>query len=391
MMCEGSRQRGQGRQYLVDWEGYSPEDHLGSVHLRSATRRRPLGGSDVRLWSCVQVAVNKTLLQIYPPWFWLYLVGCQQTCLLETPLWFSLLLNGKYFSEFTSVQGPLWIHKIRLQDRSSLYLPYLFTLQRYSPSGGICSHSTLACQPQSPWLAHFSSEPTHSYTSPTHADVRGVVGQNISLQFTFNSSIRNDSRIAVYKCTDKEQKISEYPNYKNVFEIYPENSSIRFHLINLSLNHTEIYWATLFKNLKSKNSEKVQLTVQEENRSTSVPPVLSTFTKTANSGTSSFFSSRVLTVIVVSPFLLLAALLSFLVICLVKAKDQTQERPQRASNPTIEETVEVSVNTAGPSLVYSVLDFSKRPPSALGVSQNDTEYATVSYLPEKKPRPHTNK
>ncbi|MED6263167.1 hypothetical protein CHARACLAT_001682 [Characodon lateralis] len=225
----------------------------------------------------------------------------------------------------------------------------------------------------------------------THADVRGVVGQNISLQFTFNSSISNDSRIGVYKCTNEEQKISEYPNYKNVFEIYPKNSSIRFHLTNLSLNHTEVYWATLFKTSTNELSKRVQLTVQVENRSTPVPPVLSTITKTTTSGSSSFFSSRVVTAFVVSPFLLLAALLSFLVICLVKAKDQTQERPQRTSNPTIEETVEVSVNTAGPSLVYSVLDFSKRPPSALGFSQNDTEYATVSYLPEKKPRPHTNK
>ncbi|MEQ2219157.1 hypothetical protein XENOCAPTIV_013375, partial [Xenoophorus captivus] len=106
------------------------------------------------------------------------------------------------------------------------------------------------------------------FYGPTHADVRGVVGQNISIQFTFNSSISSDSRIGVYKCTDKQQKISEYPNYKNVFEIYPENSSIRFHLTNLSLNHTEIYWATLFKTSTNEFSERVQLTVQVENRST---------------------------------------------------------------------------------------------------------------------------
>ncbi|KAK5620796.1 hypothetical protein CRENBAI_018440 [Crenichthys baileyi] len=59
------------------------------------------------------------------------------------------------------VQGLLWIHKIRLQDRPSLDLPCLSTLQRYLPSGGIRSHRTLVCQPQSPWLPHFSSEPTH--------------------------------------------------------------------------------------------------------------------------------------------------------------------------------------------------------------------------------------
>ncbi|MEQ2311671.1 hypothetical protein AMECASPLE_022776 [Ameca splendens] len=114
--------------------------------------------------SCDQVADNKNLFWINPLWFWIYLAGCHQTRFLEKPLWFSLNLNGKYFSEFTLVQGPLWIHKIRLLDRSSLHLPCLSTLHCYSPSGGTRSHSTLACQPQSLWLAYFFPEPTHSST-----------------------------------------------------------------------------------------------------------------------------------------------------------------------------------------------------------------------------------
>ncbi|MED6246723.1 hypothetical protein ATANTOWER_022518, partial [Ataeniobius toweri] len=90
-------------------------------------------------------------------------LGCQQTCFLENPLRFSLLPNDKY-TEFTSARVLLRIYRNRLQYRSSLHLPCLSLLQRHSPPRRTCSHSTLACQPQSPWLAHFTSEPTHSST-----------------------------------------------------------------------------------------------------------------------------------------------------------------------------------------------------------------------------------
>ncbi|XP_012737867.2 uncharacterized protein LOC105939996 [Fundulus heteroclitus] len=225
----------------------------------------------------------------------------------------------------------------------------------------------------------------------SHVRVIGIVDQNISLNFTFNTTIRNNSSIAVYKCISKQQKISEYPHCKSEIEVYPEFSSVIFHLTNLSLNNTETYWATLFRNGKTETSNKVELIVQEDNRRTSVPPVPSTFTQTTTSGSSSFLSSNVVTVIVVSPFLVLAAILPFLVICLAKPKGPTQEASQRTSNPPAQETLEVSVNSTGSSLVYSVLDFPKRPPSTVEFSPNNTEYASVSYLPEKKPRSHTNK
>uniref|UniRef100_A0A096LQ31 Immunoglobulin subtype domain-containing protein n=1 Tax=Poecilia formosa TaxID=48698 RepID=A0A096LQ31_POEFO len=229
------------------------------------------------------------------------------------------------------------------------------------------------------------------FYDPSHADVIGIVGQNISLHFKFNKTITDKSHIIVYKCPDKEIKISEYPYYKNEFKIYPEDSSIHFHITNLSLNHSETYWAILVIDLITTLSKnKVKLIVQEDNLTTTVaptvPPETSTFTKTSSNGSSSFFSSQIVTVIVVSPFLLLAALLPFLVICLPKTKDQTQEGPQRSSTPTTQETVEVSVSTTDQSLVYSVLDFPKRPSSAVELGSNETEYATVSYLPEKKLR-----
>ncbi|XP_008404977.1 uncharacterized protein LOC103463424 [Poecilia reticulata] len=230
------------------------------------------------------------------------------------------------------------------------------------------------------------------FYDPSHADVIGIVGQNISLHFKFNTTVTDKSHIAVYKCLEKEIKISEYPNYKNEFKIHPEDSSIQFHITNLSLNHSETYWAILVVDLiKTHSKNEVKLIVQEDNLTTTVPPETSTFTKTTSNGSSSFFSSQIVTVIVVSPFLLLAALLPFLVICLPKAKDQTQEGPQRSSTPTTQETVEVSISTTDQSLVYSVLDFPKRPSSAVELGSNETEYATVSYLPEKKLRPNANK
>ncbi|XP_043985797.1 uncharacterized protein LOC122838856 isoform X2 [Gambusia affinis] len=194
------------------------------------------------------------------------------------------------------------------------------------------------------------------FSDPSHAVVIGTVGQNISLHFKFNANITDESNIAVYKCLGEQRKISEYPIFKNEFKIYPEDSSIHFHITNLSLNHSETYWAILVINLSKIHSKnEVKLIVQEENLTTT------------------------------------AALLPFVVICLPKPKDQTQEGHQRSSSPTTQETVEVTVSTTDQSLVYSVLDFPKRPPSAVELGSKETEYATVSYLPEKKLRPNINK
>ncbi|MEQ2222188.1 hypothetical protein ILYODFUR_023452 [Ilyodon furcidens] len=67
------------------------------------------------------------------------------------------------------------------------------TFQCYSPSGGIHSHSTLACQPQSPWLAHFS-EPTHSSTmsrslKPTSYGILTLPKNTISINLSCLSGV----------------------------------------------------------------------------------------------------------------------------------------------------------------------------------------------------------
>lgn len=43
----------------------------------------------------------------------------------------------------------------------------------------------------------------------------------------------------------------------------------------------------------------------------------------------------------------------------------------------------MSVNVPEPSLIYSVLDFPKRASAVLEINPDDTEYAAVSYLPDK--------
>lgn len=107
------------------------------------------------------------------------------------------------------------------------------------------------------------------FTDPSHAVVIGTVGQNISLHFKFNANITDESNIAVYKCLGEQRKISEYPIFKNEFKIYPEDSSIHFHITNLSLNHSETYWAILVINLSKIHSKnEVKLIVQEENLTT---------------------------------------------------------------------------------------------------------------------------
>ena len=50
----------------------------------------------------------------------------------------------------------------------------------------------------------------------------------------------------------------------------------------------------------------------------------------------------------------------------------------------MQETVDASVNVTPVTMVYSVLDFPKRSSAVSEVNSNDTEYAAVSYLPEKR-------
>ncbi|KAG7230670.1 hypothetical protein INR49_025387 [Caranx melampygus] len=171
----------------------------------------------------------------------------------------------------------------------------------------------------------------------SHAEVTGILGSNITLYFKFNDTVlRHNSHFAVY--TTGEKKIA-YCSKENVcsggafYHIYPENMSVLYHITNLSRNHSQIYWISLFDSGPAKESNRVKLIVQEENRTST---------------------------------------------------DKHQQPQQQNSNPTLQETIEDSSGVPPPTLVYSVLDFPKRPSAVMEMNPNDTEYAAVSYLPESR-------
>ncbi|KAK9519473.1 hypothetical protein VZT92_022201 [Zoarces viviparus] len=223
------------------------------------------------------------------------------------------------------------------------------------------------------------------FNDPIPAEVTRNLGTNITFQFTFNVSAM-EHIIAVY--TTNQTKIAEYFKgniLKNNVDVHPENNSAICHITNLKLHHSGIYWASLFleTGLAVESNNKVQLIVQEENTISTVPPMQNDIT-TIDSGSTSVFSSRIVTVLVVSPVVLLAAVLPLLIWCLLRTKDKQPPPQQQRSNPTVQETVEASTNVPAPQLVYSVLDFPKRYPAVLEINPNDIVYADVSYLPEKR-------
>ncbi|XP_031715259.1 uncharacterized protein LOC116390105 [Anarrhichthys ocellatus] len=216
------------------------------------------------------------------------------------------------------------------------------------------------------------------------AEVTKNLGTNITFQFIFNvSAIKH---FAVYKTN--YTKIAEYSkgnNFKNNVNVHTEKNSVIYHITNLKLHHSGIYWASLFLDtgLAVESNNKVQLIVLEENTISTVTPMQNDIT-TTGSGSTTLISSHIVTVLVVSPVVLLAAVLPLLIWCLLRTKDKQPPPQQQSSNPTVQETVEASTNVPAPPLVYSVLDFPKRYPAVLEINPSDIVYADVSYLPEKR-------
>ncbi|XP_031163371.1 uncharacterized protein LOC116055497 [Sander lucioperca] len=221
------------------------------------------------------------------------------------------------------------------------------------------------------------------FNGTSRGEVTGILGNDTTLEFKFNISVTE--YFAVY--TTNHTKIAEYSKGKisssgGDFDVNPKNTSVFFTITNLKLNHSRIYWVSLFTDSGLIiESKKVQLIVREENRSSTVTPKPNDTTKNKDSGSPSHIG---VTVLVVSPVVLLAAALPLLIWCLVKSNDKQQPPSQQSSNPTVQETVEASYNVPAPPLVYSVLDFPKRSSAVLEINPGDTEYAAVNYLPEKR-------
>ncbi|XP_020512153.2 uncharacterized protein [Labrus bergylta] len=222
----------------------------------------------------------------------------------------------------------------------------------------------------------------------SRTNVIGILGSNITLQFTFNISITNNSHFAIYRNVppDSQKKIAEYTNGQSKsgvhFNTYPQNNYVFCHIKNLSLSHGGPYWASFFMDSKGfpTESEKVLLIVLEESNNSTGPTVQDDSLK-IDGGNSNIMTS----VLVVSPVVLLAAVLTGLIWCLVRTKDKQEASTHQNSNPTIQETVDASIPVPPSSLVYSVLDFPKRTSTVLEINSSDTEYAAVSYFTEKRP------
>lgn len=219
------------------------------------------------------------------------------------------------------------------------------------------------------------------FNDPSHAEVIGIFGSNITLQFTFNVSIKN-SDIGIY--TTGEKKIDDLKNRKSSFDIYPQNNSVFYHITNLTLNHTNTYWASLLGGIPRKSNE-VKLIVEERNISSTAPLPSTKPTVHVNESSSSFPTSNIIIIFAVLPVVLLATVLPWLICSLVRPKDkQQQQQSPQSSTPTVQESVASSSSVSAPSVIYSVLDFPKRPPTVVEINPRDTEYAAVSYLTEKR-------
>lgn len=220
------------------------------------------------------------------------------------------------------------------------------------------------------------------FNDPSHAEVIGIFGSNITLQFTFNISITENSQIGIY--TTGEKKIDDFKSGKSSFDIYPQNNSVFYHITNLTLNHTNTYWASLFGVIPIKSNE-VKLIVEERNISSTAPLPSTKPTVHVNESSSSFPTSNIIIIFAVLPVVLLATVLPWLICSLVRPKDkQQQQQSPQSSTPTVQESVASSSSVSAPSVIYSVLDFPKRPPTVVEINPRDTEYAAVSYFTEKR-------
>ncbi|XP_053287069.1 uncharacterized protein LOC128448442 [Pleuronectes platessa] len=221
------------------------------------------------------------------------------------------------------------------------------------------------------------------FSGPCQGRFNGTLGSSFTFRFRFNDAVINESsHFAVYIKDIK--KIAEHLGHKGNLGgggfNFDQNHSVLYHIEKLKQNDSGIYLATLFaRDSIPKESNKVHLCVQDGNRSVEVSPQL---INTTNSGRPGPLSLHLVPVLL-APVVLLAAALPLLIWCLVRTKEKQQQQQQN-SNSTVQETVAGSSTGPPPSLIYSVLDFAKRPPAALDTQPNDTEYAAVSYLTEKR-------
>lgn len=214
-----------------------------------------------------------------------------------------------------------------------------------------------------------------------HEQVTGFLGSSVTLRFTFNTNITNLTKIGVY--IKNEKKITDNRQCRSCLDIYPENASVLYHIANLTSDHSKLYYIGLMGSTKVIESNKVELILQEETENVTVFQTPTSSTIPLDGGSPSFFSSHIVIILVVFPAVLFIAALPLLICHFDKTKDKEQQQQQQTSNPTLQETIEMS-NSPAPSVIYSVLNFPSRPSAVVEMSSSDTDYAVVSCLPEKR-------
>ncbi|XP_061883505.1 uncharacterized protein LOC133634871 [Entelurus aequoreus] len=246
---------------------------------------------------------------------------------------------------------------------------------------------------------------TNRNKGPGQAEVTGILGQNVTLQFRFNQTIISKrSHFAVY--TTGPKKMAEWLPQKGCstcLGLYLDNSSAHYQITNLTHGHSGTYWATLFtKSGPARQSSSVHLLVLEENSHDTTCIVFSSVTCSFMAvsrvegnrritkhtpGTSHLpFSGPVIAILVVSLVVLLAAVLPFLFWCCVRTRGtkvgaffRTDVNADGNSQPS----TQAPPTAPEPTFVYSVLDFPKRLPTPL--KDKPTEYCSVVVYPPSIP------
>ncbi|XP_075896773.1 uncharacterized protein LOC142897972 isoform X2 [Nelusetta ayraudi] len=219
------------------------------------------------------------------------------------------------------------------------------------------------------------------FNVPSRAEVIGILGNNVTLEFTFNSSgnFLQGDRVAFHKLNGTKIKIAEFKYGKEGrnFYVSSQTKSVSWYKTKLEMNDSGSYFASLFPNRgPAEKSQCVNLTVQELKTNSTVSPI----NTTGSENEPGVGASYVTILLLIAPFVVFLVALPLLIWVLVCQKDNP---PRLNSLP--KETVQESAKVSESSLVYSVLDFPMRSSAVLEVNPSDTEYAAVSYLPEMRP------
>ncbi|KAM4629123.1 uncharacterized protein ACJ7VT_001502 [Polymixia lowei] len=213
-------------------------------------------------------------------------------------------------------------------------------------------------------------------------------GDNINLLFTFTDF--NSTSVKSAGLYINEDKIKDCLVNASCDDcaFNKTDVSVSYCIKNVTLNNNGIYSVYLFmvNGDYLKHSDNKSLTVQKGNSNTVAPTAdpATASTQGASGNSSPAWPVALLVVLLGSTVLLAAVFFSWFIWGLMKNTDQQQQDTTKA------ETVEASNTVPACSLVYSVLDFPRRPQEGAEASQprgerrlSDTEYTAVTFTTQR--------